>query len=231
MTIANFLLLVPLLSPKTMHIPDGFLSLGTALAAWLLAIVALAYAVARTNRELGEKQVPLMGVMAAFVFAAQMLNFPVAGGTSGHLIGGALVAILLGPWAGVLVMTAVVAVQALLFQDGGLLALGANILNMGVIASLVGYYLYIAIQKLWSKRPRLNLASAFAAAWCSVFVTSVACAVQLGVSGTSPIQVALPAMATVHALIGLGEGAITVAALAFITATRPDLVASSRAAS
>jgi cobalt/nickel transport system permease protein len=230
MMIANVLWLMPLISPQAMHIPDGFLSLGTAVGAWLLAIAALAYAVARTNRELGEKQVPLMGVMAAFVFAAQMLNFPVAGGTSGHLIGGALVAILLGPWAGMLVITAVVAVQALLFQDGGLLALGANILNMGVIACLVGYYVYIALQRILSDRRWLNLGSAFAAAWCSVFLTSIVCALQLAISGSSPIQVALPAMAGVHALIGVGEGLITVAALAFIAATRRDLIASRGAA-
>jgi len=228
--VLNTLWLVPLLSPKAMHIPDGFLSLGTAVAAWVLAIAVLAYAVARTNRQLGEKQVPLMGVMAAFIFAAQMLNFPVAGGTSGHLIGGALVAILLGPWAGMLVMTAVVAVQALLFQDGGLLALGANVLNMGVIACLVGYYVYAALQRVLSDGHWANLGSAFVAAWCSVFVTSVVCALQLGISGSSPIQVALPAMAGVHALIGVGEGLITVAALAFITATRRDLVEFRKAA-
>ena len=222
--------LIPVWLPKAMHIPDGFLSLMIAGIAWLLSIAALAYAVVRTNRQLGERQVPLMGVMAAFIFAAQMLNFPVAGGTSGHLIGAALAAILLGPWAGMLVMTAVVSVQALLFQDGGLLALGANILNMGVIACLVGYCIYIGLQKVSRDRPWLNLGSAFVAAWCSVFVTSLVCAIELGASGSSPIQVALPAMAGVHALIGVGEGLITVAALAFITATRRDLVESRPAA-
>jgi cobalt/nickel transport system permease protein len=228
--IASMVWLVPLISSRAMHIPDGFLSLGTAVLAWLFAVVVLAYAVARTNRQLGEKQVPLMGVMAAFVFAAQMLNFPVAGGTSGHLIGGALVAILLGPWAGMLVMTAVVGIQALLFQDGGLLALGANITNMGVVTCLVGYYVYVGLQKVLPTRPWVNMGSAFAAAWLSVFVTSIACAVQLAVSGSSPLQVALPAMAGVHALIGVGEGLITVAALAFITATRRDLLESREAA-
>lgn len=227
--IASSYWLTPLLSPEAMHIPDGFLSLGTALAAWLLAIVALAYAVTRTNRELGEKQVPLMGVMAAFVFAAQMLNFPVAGGTSGHLIGATLVAVLLGPWAGMLVMTAVVSVQALLFQDGGLLALGANILNMGVLACLVGYSIYVGLRKVLRDRPWLNLAGAFVGAWCSVFATSLVCAIELAASGSAPIQVALPAMAGVHTLIGVGEGLITVAALAFITATRRDLITSSKA--
>jgi cobalt/nickel transport system permease protein len=216
--------LVPVLIPQAMHIPDGFLSLVVAGVGWVLSIVALAYAVRQTNRQLGERQVPLMGVMAAFIFAAQMLNFPVAGGTSGHLIGAALAVILLGPWAGMLVMTAVVAVQALLFQDGGLVAMGANILNMAVIAPLVGYYVYIALQKVLGDRAWVNLASAFVAAWCSVFVTSLACAIQLGLSGSSPMMVAVPAMGGIHALIGVGEGLVTVAALAFITATRRDLV-------
>jgi cobalt/nickel transport system permease protein len=223
--------LIPSWLPKAMHIPDGFLSLAVAGLGWLLSIVALAYAISRTNRQLGEKQVPLMGVMAAFIFAAQMLNFPVAGGTSGHLIGAALAAILLGPWAGMLVMTSVVAVQALLFQDGGLIALGANILNMAVIANLVGYYVYALLQRVLGGRAWVNLASAFVAAWLSVFVASLVCAVQLGLSGSSPLQVALPAMGGIHALIGVGEGLITVAALAFITATRRDLVQSSPTAS
>ena len=218
--------LAPTLVPAAMHIPDGFLSLLVAAVAWVLSIGALAYAIYRTNQELGERQVPLMGVMAAFIFAAQMLNFPVAGGTSGHLIGGTLAAILLGPWAGMLVMTSVVAVQALLFQDGGLVAMGANILNMAVVACLVGYYVYVAAQRILGDKPWVNLGSAFVASWCSVFMTSLVCAIQLGASGSSPLQVALPAMASVHALIGAGEGLITVAALAFITATRRDLVES-----
>jgi cobalt/nickel transport system permease protein len=230
MMIINTAWLVPTLLPKVMHIPDGFLSLMVAGVAWALSIAALAYAIYRTNQQLGERQVPLMGVMAAFIFAAQMLNFPVAGGTSGHLIGGALAAILLGPWAGMLVMTSVVAVQALLFQDGGLVAMGANIFNMGVIACIVGYCVYLGAQRILGGRPWVNLVSAFVASWCSVFVTSLVCAVQLAVSGSSPLQVALPAMGGVHALIGVGEGLITVAALAFVTATRRDLVESRPAA-
>jgi cobalt/nickel transport system permease protein len=225
-SISSISWLIPQLLPEAMHIPDGFLSLTIAGIAWLLSIAALAYAVMRTNRQLGEKQVPLMGVMAAFIFAAQMLNFPVAGGTSGHLIGGALAAILLGPWASMLVMTAVVLVQALLFQDGGLIALGANILNMAVIACLVGYYMYVGARSVLGDRAWASLASAFAAAWVSVFVAASVCAVQLGLSGSSPIQVALPAMCAIHALIGVGEGLITMGALAFITATRRDLIAS-----
>jgi cobalt/nickel transport system permease protein len=222
--IAHTLWLIPELLPQLMHIPDGFLSLMVIGISWAISIIVLAYAVIRTNRQLGEKQVPLMGVMAAFIFAAQMLNFPVAGGTSGHLIGGALASILLGPWAGMLIMTSVVAIQALIFQDGGLIAMGANILNMGVIACLVGYYVYVGMQRVLGDRAWVNLASAFVACWCSVFLAAIACAVQLAISGSSPLQVALPAMGAVHALIGIGEGLITVAALAFVTATRRDLV-------
>src|SRR5512133_354469 len=128
-----------LYSPTPMHIPDGFLSLLISILCWGITVAILAVAVSRTNKSLGERQVPLMGVMAAFIFAAQMINFPVAGGTSGHLLGGALAAIVLGPWAGMLVMTAVVMVQGLLFQDGGLLAMGANIFNMGLLTAAIGY--------------------------------------------------------------------------------------------
>lgn len=222
--------LIPDLVPQLMHIPDGFLSLVVAGSAWVLSIISLAYAVARTNRQLGEKQVPLMGVMAAFIFAAQMLNFPVAGGTSGHLIGGALASILLGPWAGMLIMTSVVAIQAVIFQDGGLIALGANLLNMAVISCLVGYYVYVLMQRLTGDKAWKNLAAGFVAAWSSVFAASLACAIELAMSGSSPLQIALPAMGGVHALIGVGEGLITVATLAFITATRRDLVESRPAA-
>src|SRR5512147_1063148 len=131
-----------LFAPKPMHIPDGFLSFFVSLVCWGISVVILAVAISRTNKSLGERQVPLMGIMAAFIFAAQMINFPVAGGTSGHLLGGALAAITLGPWAGMLVMTAVIAVQGLLFQDGGLLVMGANILNMGLVTVVIGYGLY-----------------------------------------------------------------------------------------
>src|SRR5687767_2309979 len=127
-----------LAKPPELHIPDGFLSLAISIVCWAVTIGLLALAVRKTNVELGERQVPLMGVMAAFIFAAQMINFPVAGGTSGHLLGGALAAITLGPWAAMLVMASVIGVQALLFQDGGLLAMGANILNMGLLTALIG---------------------------------------------------------------------------------------------
>lgn len=218
-------------TPVPMHIPDGFLSLGVALIGWIVAIVGVGLALWRSREALGERQVPLMGVLAAFIFAAQMLNFTVAGGTSGHLIGGALAAILLGPWAGILTMTTVVAVQALLFQDGGLLVMGANITNMAVVACLVGYGVYRGVRLLVGERGWSLLVSGFAAAWTSVMAAAVACAVELGFSGTSPIGIALPAMAGIHALIGIGEGLITVGALALISRVRPDLVEMGQAGS
>ena len=208
-----------------MHIPDGFVSTGTAAATWLASAGSVGYAVRRVNRELNERQIPLMGVTAAFVFAAQMMNFTVAGGTSGHLLGGALVAILLGPWAGMLVLTSVLAVQALLFQDGGLLALGANVFNMAVVGVLVGWVVYTTLRRLLGDRTWATMVSGFAAAWLSVFVASLVAAAELAVSGTSPWLVALPAMGLVHALIGIGEGLITVGVLAFLRVARPDLLA------
>jgi cobalt/nickel transport system permease protein len=178
-------------------------------------------AISRTNKSLGEKQVPLMGIMAAFIFAAQMMNFAVAGGTSGHLLGGALAAIVLGPWAGMLVMTAVIAVQALLLQDGGLIVMGANILNMGLITAAIGYGLYRGVSQ--SSRGT-KLAVAGVAAWLSVMAGALATSLQLWLSGTSNLQTVVIAMLGVHALIGIGEALITVAALGFIFQTRPDLL-------
>lgn len=216
-------------SPSPLHIPDGFLSLGVIIVCWVLSIIAIGVALARTRKSLGERQVPVMGVLAAFIFAAQMLNFTIAGGTSGHFLGAALAAILLGPWAAMLTMTTVVAIQALLFQDGGLLALGGNILNMAVIGPIVAYGFYRGVRTLLGNRKGSTLAAGFVAAWVSIVITAVACAIELGFSGTSPIGIALPAMAGIHALIGLGEGLITAGALALITATRPDLVEAERA--
>jgi cobalt/nickel transport system permease protein len=214
-----------------MHIPDGFLNTGTAIATWAASTGGVAYAVRRVNKELQERQVPLIGVSAAFIFAAQMINFTVAGGTSGHLLGGALAAILLGPWAGMLALTSVLAVQALLFQDGGLLALGANIFNMAIVGVLLGWGVYVGLRRLLGNKAWATLASGFAAAWVSVVVASLVAAVELAISGASPLGVALPAMGGVHALIGVGEGLITVAVLAFLRATRPDLLALRQATS
>jgi cobalt/nickel transport system permease protein len=207
-----------------LHIPDGFVSVPVALVGWILTVILIGLALRQTREQLGERQIPLLGILAAFVFAAQMINFPVAGGTSGHLLGGALVAILLGPWAAVLVMTTVIAIQAFLFQDGGLLAIGVNVLNMGIITAFIGYAVFTWIQKLPGDTPQRRLMGAAAAAWISVEAAALATTLQLVMSGTSPLDVALPAMLGVHLLIGIGEALITVAALAFIQQTRPDLL-------
>ena len=208
-------------SPALLHIPDGFLSFAVSLICWIITVFTLSIAISRTNKSLGERQVPLMGVMAAFIFAAQMINFPVAGGTSGHLLGGALASIVIGPWAAMLVMTAVIAVQALLVQDGGLLAMGANILNMGLLTAAVGYGLY---RSVLGKSLGTKLTMAGMAAWISVMTGALTTSLQLWLSGTARLDIVLPAMLGVHAVIGVGEAAITVAALGFIFRTRPDLL-------
>lgn len=213
------------LRPVALHIPDGFLSTPISLVGWVLAVVIIAMALRQTRTQLGERQVPVLGVLAAFIFAAQAINFPVAGGTSGHLLGGALAAIVLGPWAAVLVMTAVVGLQALLFQDGGLLVLGWNIVNMGVLTAFVGVVVYRLVVGILGKSRASLIAGSALAAWLSVEAGALATALQLALSGTAPLGVALPAMVGVHALIGIGEAAITVGALLLIAQTRPDLLA------
>jgi cobalt/nickel transport system permease protein len=206
-----------------MHIPDGFLSAPVWVACGAVSAAAVALAASRVGRDLEEKQVPLMGVVGAFIFAAQMVNFPIASGTSGHLGGGVLAALLLGPWAGTLIMTAILVVQALLFQDGGITALGANVLNMGVLGCLLGFVVYRLLRRLLSGT-RGALASAFITAWLIVVLSASLAAVQIALSGTIPLRIVLPAMAGVHALIGIGEGLITTAALAFLLRVRKDLV-------
>jgi cobalt/nickel transport system permease protein len=218
----------PLFAPEPMHIPDGFLSALVSIVLWILSIIVIAYSLKRVNRDLGERQVPLMGVVAAAIFAGQMLNFTVVGGTSGHLMGASLATILLGPWAAVLVMTTVVSVQALIFQDGGLLVLGANIFNMGVIGVAVSYFVYRTIQRLAGGKSWGIFSGGFLAAWASIFVASLAVALELAFSGTSPANLAVPTMAGIHALIGIGEGLITAGALALIYASRPDLLRADR---
>jgi cobalt/nickel transport system permease protein len=213
-----------------MHIPDGFISTPVAVAGIAVAAGSVAYAVKATNKKMGERQVPMMGVLAAFIFAAQMLNFPVAGGTSGHFVGAALAAIILGPWSAILIMSCVLMVQCLIFQDGGLLALGANVVNMGVIAALVSYFTYKGIFAATRRSKVGRLVAAGIGAWMSVVVSALVCAAELAISGTTPWRIAIPAMGTVHMLIGVGEGFITVAVVALVMGTRPDLLQLQQAA-
>ena len=213
-----------LYAPAQMHIPDGFLSVFVSIILWIISAITVGYALRRVSADLGERQVPLMGVLAAAIFAGQMLNFTVIGGTSGHLMGAALATILLGPWAAILVMTCVVAVQALIFQDGGLLALGSNIFNMGIIGVAVAYMAYNTLRRLIGNHRWGLLLSGFIAAWLSIEIAALGVALQLALSNTSPANIAIPTMAGIHALIGIGEGLITVGALAFLVSTRPDLL-------
>jgi cobalt/nickel transport system permease protein len=204
-----------------LHIPDGFLSLAISLLFWLLTIGLVGMAVRAVGDSLGERQIPLVGVLAAGIFAAQMLNFPVAGGTSGHILGGALAGIVLGPWAGMLAMTAVIGVQALIFQDGGLVVMGANIFDMGILTVLVGYGVYRGVA---SQSKNVRLAAAGVAAWLSTMAATLMASLQIWLSGNADATILFPTMIGVHALIGVGEALLTVGALSFMMTARADLL-------
>ena len=207
-----------------MHIPDGFLDAKTAVAAGALAAAGLGTALRQARLSLSRRRVPLLGLAAAFVFAAQMINFPVAGGTSGHLVGAVLAAVLLGPSAAVIVIATVLIVQCLMFADGGVSALGANILNMGVLAGVGGWLVYRGISRTFGGLFGRVLAAAFAS-WCGTVVAAIACAGELAVSRTVAWSIAMPAMAGVHMLIGVGEGLITALVLVAVARARPELLA------
>ncbi|WP_354697729.1 putative fused nickel transport protein LarMN [Paraconexibacter sp. AEG42_29] len=208
-----------------MHIPDGFLSGGVAAGAAIPAIAAVAYGLRTADRELDEARVPLLGVLAAFIFAVQMLNFPIAGGTSGHLLGATLAAVLLGRWVACLVMAVVLLTQAFAFADGGITALGANVLNMGVLGALLAGYAVTAGRRVLPDTRVAFLGLVGGVAWLAVMVGAAATATELAVSGTVSLGTVLPAMLGVHALIGVGEAVITVAAVSAVLAARPDLIA------
>ena len=205
-----------------MHIPDGFLDAKTWATLGAVSAAAVGTAAVYARRSLEDRDIPLMGVMSAFIFAAQMLNFPVAGGTSGHFLGGALAAILLGPARGFLVMTAILIVQAFLFGDGGVTALGANVFNMGVIGAVGAYLIYRAARRILGGGA-IGV-PAFIAAWASVVLAALACSLELAASGTVPLGTVIPAMVGIHAIIGVGEGLITVGALALVRRARPELL-------
>ncbi|HHW29382.1 MAG TPA: energy-coupling factor ABC transporter permease [Syntrophomonadaceae bacterium] len=206
-----------------MHIPDGLLDPKTFGTAWALGGIAVGYAVTKTNKELQERQIPFMGVMAAFIFAAQMINIPIAGGTSGHLLGGMLAAVLLGPWSAAIIITTVLALQAFIFLDGGITVLGANILNMAVIGVLSGYGVYLLFRNLWPNRTGV-LVGTFVGSWVSVVMAAIACSLELSFSGMGALSIVLPAMLTWHVIIGLLEAVITTVVVAYLTQVRPDLV-------
>ncbi|MFB3785360.1 MAG: energy-coupling factor ABC transporter permease [bacterium] len=206
-----------------MHLPDGLLSTPVWLACDVLAGGALYAATRKSQQRFEEKTVPLTGIMCAFVFAAQMINFPVAGGTSGHLLGGVLTAVFLGPWLGCLVISLVLIVQCFLFQDGGVAVLGANVLNMAVTGTGVGYLLFALGKNIWPTRQGY-LASVALGSWVSVMASAAACALEIGWSGTYPMWLTLKAMLSVHAVIGIGEAVITTFVVTTVLVLRSDLV-------
>lgn len=208
-----------------LHIPDGFVSGPVAAVCAVLALAAVAYALRVADRDLDEERIPLLGVLAAFVFAVQMLNFPVAGGTSGHLLGATLAAVLLGPWLACLVMTVVLVTQAFVFADGGITALGANVLNMGVLGALLAGFLVGAGARVLPARRGAFIGTVAGVSWLAVMAGAAATSVQLALSGTVGLGTVLPAMLGVHALIGIGEAVITTAAVSAVLIARPDLVA------
>ncbi|TDD09414.1 cobalt ABC transporter permease [Nonomuraea deserti] len=206
-----------------MHVPDGFFNAATSISAGVVAAAGVAVCLRGARRELDDRTAPMAGLVAAFVFAVQMLNFPVAAGTSGHLLGGALAAILVGPYTGVLCMAVVLLVQGVFFADGGLTALGVNITLMGLVTVLAGWGVFRLVTGL--VRGQVVVA-AFLAALVSVPVSALAFTLLFWIGGTAPIDVGTvaAAMGGVHLLIGIGEGLITAATVGAVLAVRPDLV-------
>lgn len=209
-----------------MHIPDGFIDGGTSAAAGLVACGGVALCLKRSATTLDDRQIPIAGLSAAYVFAVQMLNFPVASGTSGHLLGGVLAAVLVGPWTGALCVTVVLAVQALLFADGGLTALGLNVLNMALVGALVGYVIFLGLRRvLPTERGSIVAAAGIAAGVAPTLATlGFLGEYAVGGNGAAPLRTVAAAMLGVHLLIGVGEGVITALTVSAVLAARPDLV-------
>jgi cobalt/nickel transport system permease protein len=213
-----------------MHVPDGFIDAPVSVGAGVLAAAGVAGCLRGARRELDDRTAPLAGLVAAFVFAVQMLNFPVAAGTSGHLLGGALAAILVGPFTGALCVSVVILVQALLFADGGLTAIGVNVVDMSLITVVVGYAVFRGLVRLLPYSRRTVVGSAFVAAFVSVPVSALGFVGFYALGGTTDVSLStvLTAMLGVHVLIGLGEGLITALTVGSVVAVRPDLVAGVR---
>lgn len=211
---------------RSVHIPDGFIDAPTSLGAGVLSTATVGVCVRRAGATLDERQVPVVGLTAAFVFAVQMLNFPVANGTSGHLLGGVLAAVLVGPTAGALAVTVVIAVQALLFADGGLSALGLNVLNMALVGALAGWAVFAGLRSLLPRTRGGVVLAAGVAAGLAPTLAAVTFTIEyaLGGNGVASVADVATAMIGVHLLIGIGEGVITAMTVAAVVATRPDLV-------
>jgi cobalt/nickel transport system permease protein len=209
-----------------MHIPDGFINAPVSAAAGALAIGGIAVALKRSSRELDDRTAPMAGLVAVFIFAVQMLNFPVGAGTSGHLLGGALAAILVGPYTGALAVSVVLLIQALMFADGGLSALGLNIVNVAFVTVLVAWPLFRLLARVLPRSRIAWMGAAGVAALVSVPASAAAFALQyaLGGTGTFAPGTVLAAMVGTHVVIGIGEGVITALTVGAVLAARPDLV-------
>jgi cobalt/nickel transport system permease protein len=208
------------------HIPDGYINLATSAGTAVVAVGGLWAALKQTGRRLAEKQIPLAGLTAAFIFALQMLNFPVAAGTSGHVLGGALAAVLLGPSMGILVVAVVVIVQALVLADGGASALGLNILNMAIVTALAGWGVFRWLMKLLPKTTASAVGATMVAGWVSMIVSSTLFVIEyaIGGQGGAPVGTVFAAMTGVHALVGIGEGLISAVVVGAVLGVRSDLV-------
>ncbi|GAP46751.1 ABC-type cobalt transport system [Streptomyces azureus] len=215
---------------RTVHVPDGFINAPTSAATGVIAAGAVAVSLRGARRELDERTAPLAGLVAAFIFAVQMLNFPVAAGTSGHLLGGALAAILVGPYTGVLCVSVVLLMQGILFADGGLTALGVNITNMAIVTTVVAYALFRGLVKVLPRSRRSVTVASFVAALVSVPAAALAFTLMYAVGGTTDVSIGkvATAMVGVHVLIGIGEAVITALTVGSVIAVRPDLVYGAR---
>ena len=213
-----------------MHVPDGFIDVPVAAAAGVVAVAGIAVCLRRAGRELDDRTAPMAGLVAVYIFAVQMLNFPVAAGTSGHLLGGALAAILVGPYTGALAVSVVVIIQALMFADGGLSALGLNVLNMAFVTVAVAWPVFRGLVRALPARKSVWMGAAFVAALLSVPASALAFTAEyaLGGAGIYDIGTVLLAMVGTHVLIGVGEGVITALTVGAVLAARPDLVAGVR---
>jgi cobalt/nickel transport system permease protein len=207
-----------------MHIPDGFLAAKVLIPAWAVSAGTLAYSLRKATVALKERTIPLMGVTAAFIFIVQLVDFPVFAGTSGHLLGGALTAILLGPYAAVIVLTCVLLAQSFILQDGGITALGANILNIAIFGTIGAYIPYKLLRAVTGK----HALAIFVSTCFSVILAAAGCAMELSASGVSPFKITLPAMVFTHMLTGIIEGIITVLIINFVAKIRPDIILGKR---
>ena len=209
-----------------MHMSDGLVNAPTAAAFGLFAAIALAVAATRARADLDERTAPMAGLVTAFVFAVQMINFPILPGASGHLLGGALVAILVGPWVGSLCIAIVLVVQAVLFADGGLTALGTNITNMALVGTFTGYLVAVALRRLATRSRAGLLATAFVSALLNTVVAALAFVAEyaIGGAGGAGLGTVFALMVGLHVLVGIGEGIITAATVGAVARVRPDLV-------